>query len=149
MNVYISYFVSAYNKYFSSNYIVMRCSKLFDIYIFLINFIRQYRLLVICSYAYLVLVLLSLFVCSLYVFVNAHYICTCIWSMTCAGVLSLTADVIWIESRSPILWTTERNRSLHVPVPSVWKSIIMIFQSHHVLSVLFSFGGGKVGGVKR
>lgn len=75
----------------------------------------------------------------MYVFVNAHYIC--IWSVTCAGVPSLTADVIWIESRSPILWTTERNRSLHVPVPPVWKSIIMIFQSHHVLFCVILFWG--------
>lgn len=110
------------------------------IYIFFkINIIWQYSLFVICSYAHLVLVLLSLFVCSLNVFVNAHYIC--IWSVTCAGVPSLTADVISIESRSQILWTTERNKSLRVPVSPVWKSIIMIFQSHHVLFCVILFWG--------
>lgn len=78
--------------YFVSAYIVMRYIKFLDIFIYLSMAIIPF---VYHLFVYLFGVCFAGFVCSLYLFAKADY--TCIWSVTCSGVQSLTTDVVWIE----------------------------------------------------
>lgn len=114
----------------------MRWGKLFDIYFFKLTLFDNtvclsfVRMLIWCWF------------CWVYLFVR----CMCLLTQTIfvSGAWPVLVSRRWPLDRvqiAPILWTTERNKSLHVPVPPVWKSIIMIFQCHHVLFCFIFFWG--------